>query len=261
LRNLLVGGEIALAVILLVGASLMFRGFHAILASGEKLEPARLLTLRLALTETKYQEPHQIAGFYSDLLQRLDALPGVRSAAAVTSMPYSGHSNWRNFTIEGRPVDPADKPSAMYQVASPGYFTTARVPLRAGRFLNDGDGPDAPAVALVSDRAVERYWHGKSPLGERIKVADSKQPWMTIVGVVGDVVHNPYDREPRRIRCWWRRTSAPRFAPSIRNSPSRKCRLWRRLFTIVGSVCTMWRSSWAYSACWRWCYRPSGYMA
>jgi putative ABC transport system permease protein len=198
LRNLLVGGEIALAVILLVGASLMFRGFHAILASGEKLEPARLLTLRLALTETKYQEPHQIAGFYSDLLQRLDALPGVRSAAAVTSMPYSGHSNWRNFTIEGRPVDPADKPSAMYQVASPGYFTTARVPLRAGRFLNDGDGPDAPAVALVSDRAVERYWHGKSPLGERIKVADSKQPWMTIVGVVGDVVHNPYDREPRR---------------------------------------------------------------
>jgi putative ABC transport system permease protein len=198
LRNLLVGGEIALAVVLLVGASLMFRGFHALLATGEKLQPSTLLTLRLALTETKYQEPHQIAGFYRDVLARLNGLPGVRSAAAVTSMPYSDHSNGRQFAIEGRQVERSDQPSAMYQVASSGYFATVHVPLVSGRFLNDGDGPDAPPVALVSQRVVERYWHGKSPLGERIQVLDSKLPWMTIVGVVGDMVHDPYDRQPRR---------------------------------------------------------------
>ncbi len=198
LRNLLVGTEIALAVVLLVGASLMFRGFHNLLQTGERLEPSTLLTLRLALTETKYKEPHQIEAFYSDVLRRLNALPGVRQAAAVTAMPYSNHSNWHTFTIEGRPADPGDQPDAMYQVASPEYFTVAHVPLRDGRFLNDGDGPDATPVILVSESAVARYWHGKSPIGERIKINDSKLPWMKIVGVVGDMMHNPYDRDPRR---------------------------------------------------------------
>jgi putative ABC transport system permease protein len=200
LRNFLVAAEIALAVVLLVGASLMFHGFHNLMASGAQLEPATILTLRLGLTDSKYREPHQIAGFYRDLLERLHSLPGVRSAAAVTAMPHSDHSSWRLFAIEGRQFDPADQPSAMYQVTSPGYFTTVHVALRGGRFLNDNDGPDAPRVALVSDRAVQQYWHGKSPIGEHIRLglADSKQPWMTIVGVVGDVVHNASDRQPRR---------------------------------------------------------------
>jgi putative ABC transport system permease protein len=78
------------------------------------------------------------------VLTRLNALPGVRSAAAVTSMPYSNHSNWRQFTIEGQAVDRDHEQWAMYQISSPEYFTTARVPLREGRFLNNGDGPDSP---------------------------------------------------------------------------------------------------------------------
>ncbi len=198
LRNILVGAEIALAVVLLVGASLMYRGFHRLLASGESLEPQTLLTMRLGLTESKYKENYQIAGFYHELLQRLNALPGVRSATVVTSMPYSQHSNSRVFAIEGRPVDP-DKPFfAMYQVASPEYFATVHVPLREGRFLTEADGPDAPKVVLVSDRAVQQYWGGKSPIGQKIRLGDAKQPWRTIVGVVGDMVHNPYDRQPRR---------------------------------------------------------------
>jgi len=198
LRNILVGGEVALAVVLLVGASLMVRGFHNILATGERLDPSTMLTLRLSLTETKYKEPHQIAGFYRDVLTRLNALPGVRSAAAVTSMPYSNHSRWRQFTIEGQPVDRDNQLWAATQICSPEYFTTARVPLRAGRFLNNGDGPDSPAVVLVSDAVVARYWHGKSPLGQKITIVDSKRPPLTVVGVVGDMVHNPYDRDPRR---------------------------------------------------------------
>ena len=198
LRNLLVGAEIALAVVLLVGASLMFRGFHNILATGERLEPSTLLTLRLGLTESKYKENYQIAGFYRDVVARLNALPGVRSAAAVTAMPYSNHSNWREFSIEGQPVEPGKVPNAMFQVTSPEYFATARVPLVEGRFVTAADGPDATPVVLVSQAAVERYWHGKSPIGQHITIADSKWPPLTIVGVVGNMMHNPYDRNPRR---------------------------------------------------------------
>jgi len=200
LRNLLVGGEIAMAVVLLVGASLMFHGFHNLLVSGERLEPATLLTLRLALTETKYRDPHQISAFYREVLDRIDAIPGVRSAAAVKAMPYSDHSSSRNFAIEHRPADPDHPSQAMYQVASPSYFAVTHVALRAGRLLNEGDGPDNLRVVLVSESTAQKYWNGKSPLGERIKIGleDSKQPWMTIVGVVADMVHNPYDRDPRR---------------------------------------------------------------
>jgi len=89
-------------------------------------------------------------------------------------------------------------PNAMLQVSSPEYFATTHVPLREGRFLNSGDGPDAPPVALVSDAAVARYWHNKSPIGQHITVLDTKWKPLTIVGVVGDMMHNPYDRNPRR---------------------------------------------------------------
>jgi putative ABC transport system permease protein len=195
LSNILVASEIALAVVLLVGASLMFRGFENLLARGQMLKPSTLLTLRLALTDAKYKEPHQVTDFYRDLLQRLNALPGVRSAAAVTAMPYSYHNEFRQFAIEGKQSDPNKPLQAMYQVATPQFFATLGVPLRAGRFLTEGDGPDAPQIALVSEHAVEHYWHGKSPVGEHIQIA-GRGPWRTIVGVVGDVSHNPYDREP-----------------------------------------------------------------
>ena len=200
LRNILVASEVALAVVLLVGASLMVRGFRALIQSGETLEPSTLLTLRLAITENKYREKYQVADFYRQVLERIQALPGVRSAVAVSALPYSDHSSGRNFTIEGRTAEPGDQPSGMYQVVSSEYFSTLHIPLRAGRLLNQSDGPDAPKVALISERMAQRWWKNESPIGRRIKIGepDFKSPWMTIVGVVGDVMHNPYDRAPRR---------------------------------------------------------------
>ncbi len=200
LRSMLVAAEVALAVVLLVGAGLMVRGFRALVDRGERLEPATLLTMRLAITDNKYHEPYQRLAFYRDVLARIDAVPGVRSAAAVTALPYSHHSSGRAFTIEGRPVEPGRLPIGMYQVVSPGYFETLRIPLRAGRFLAVSDGPDARQVAVISERMAQRWWSNESPLGKRIKLgaADSTSPWLTIVGVVGDTMHNPYDREPRR---------------------------------------------------------------
>jgi putative ABC transport system permease protein len=200
LRNLLVGAEVALAVVLLVGAGLMVRGFRTLVDYGKRLDPETLLTMRLALTDNKYHEPYQRAAFYRDVLDRIRVIPGVRSVAAVGALPYSDHSSSRIFTIEGRPVEPGQTPSGMYQVATPNYLDTLHIPLRQGRFLSEGDGADAPKVAVVSERMVQRWWKNESPVGKRIRfgAADSKSPWVTIVGVVGDVMHNPYDREPRR---------------------------------------------------------------
>jgi putative ABC transport system permease protein len=199
LRNILVAVEVALAVVLLVGAGLMVRGFRALVDNGEKLQPATLLTLRLAITENRYPKPHDVAAFYRQVLDRIQVLPGVTSVSAVTAMPYSDHSNGRNFAIEGQIVEPGDPPNAMYQVASASFFPALHANLASGRFLSEGDGADAPKVAVVSDRLVRRWFKKESPLGKRIKLGapDSTSPWLTIVGVVGDMSHNPYDRQPR----------------------------------------------------------------
>ncbi|MGO9273778.1 MAG: ABC transporter permease [Terriglobia bacterium] len=199
LRNVLVAVEVALAVVLLVGAGLMVRGFRALVDNGERLQPATLLTLRLALTANRYGEPYQMAAFYRQVLERIEALPGVTSAVAVTAMPYSDHSSSRIFTMEGKTVEPGNPPNAMYQVTSAAYFPTLHVGLLSGRFLSEGDGADAPKVAVVGNRLAQRWFKHESPIGKRIKLGapDSKSPWITIVGVVADTPHNPYERQPR----------------------------------------------------------------
>jgi putative ABC transport system permease protein len=200
LRNILVTAEVSLAVVLLAGAGLMVRGFRSMVDTGQKLDPSTLLTMRLAITDNKYHEPHQRVAFYREVLERISPLPGVKSATAVSALPYSDHSSGRIFTIEGRQMEPSQLPSGMYQVASPSYFQTLHIPVRAGRLLRESDGADAPKVAVISDRMAQRWWKNESPIGKHIRIGgiDSKNPWLTIVGVVGDMVHNPYDREPRR---------------------------------------------------------------
>jgi putative ABC transport system permease protein len=199
LRGILVGAEIALAVVLLVGASLMVRGFQALVRGAANLEPATLLSMRLALTDTKYHDDSQMRGFYDDVLRRIDALPGVKSATAVTALPYSGHSSGRAFTIEGRPVERGNQPSGQVQNVSPRYFETLRVPLRKGRFLSASDGADTVRAGVVSERMAQLWWPHESPIGKRLKFGgpDSKQPWITVVGVVGDTTHDVFDRNPR----------------------------------------------------------------
>ncbi len=203
LRNVLVAAEIALAVVLLVGAGLMVRGFQALVKNGAALQPATLLTMRLAVTDQKYPKKYQVAEFYREVLERIQALPGVRSTAAVTALPYSDHSSGRNFIIEGRQIEPGNQPNGMYQVASSEYFRTLHIPLRQGRLLDQRDGDRAPNVALISERMAQRWWKNESPIGKRIKLGDpdspdsNNAPWTTIVGIVGDVMHDPYERQPR----------------------------------------------------------------
>jgi putative ABC transport system permease protein len=208
LRNILVAAEVALAVVLLVGASLMVRGFNSLAHAATSMEPATLLTMRLSLTETRYKQPHQRLAFYNQILERMRAVPGVRAAVAVTALPHSDHSSGRQYLIEGQPNDPSKPNTGMYQLATPGFFETLHIPLLAGRFLNSHDGPDTPRVAVISERAAHRFWpNGPYPIGKRIKPAlppgavatAANSEWITIVGVVGDVMHDVFERVPRPV--------------------------------------------------------------
>ena len=199
LRAVLVAGEIALTVVLLVGAGLMIRGFRALTRSGADLQPSTLLTLRLAVTDAKYGEDYQLAAFYRQVLERVSAVPGVRAAASATSTPYSDHFTTRQFSIEGRPPAPGHPSAAAFQAVSANYFETMRVPLISGRAIDERDTADAPLVAAISQRLAREWWPGgASPLGRRIRIGDSSRarPWVTIVGVVGDVMYSVFDRAP-----------------------------------------------------------------
>jgi putative ABC transport system permease protein len=201
LRTALVASEIALAVVLLVGAGLMVRGFRAMVAAGAELEPSTLLTLRLGITADKYKEDTQVAAFYREVLDRIGAIPGVRSVAGASAMPFAGHYTRRALTIEGRAPQAGELPSAMYQAVSTNYFQTLHLPLRAGRLLNGGDGADTQRVALVSERLAHQYWPGQAtPLGRRVRVGRADAPpgeWLTIVGVVGDLKNDVWERTPQ----------------------------------------------------------------
>jgi len=199
LRGVLVAAEIAVSMVLLVGASLMIRGTGALINNSRCYEPSTLLTLRLSITENRYPKSSQQAAFYRQVVERVTAIPGVRTAFAVKSMPYSGHYYGRGFTIENRIPEPGNQPGAMFQVVSPSYFSTMHVPLRQGRFLSPSDGPDNKRVAVISEQAARRWWPGEpAPIGKRFQfdLSQGAGEWVTIVGVAADVPHNPFERGP-----------------------------------------------------------------
>jgi predicted permease len=200
LRGILVVSEMALAVVLLVGAALMVRSFGAMANGSAALEPSSLLTLRLAITDQKYKETHERAQFFREVLTRTAAVPGVRKVAAATAMPYTQHSSGRQYEIEGQPDDPSNRPVGDFQSVSPSYFSTLRVPLREGRFLEESDGRDTPPVAVINEHAARRWFGNTDPVGRHIRVSGDKgAKWMTIVGVTGNTMQSVFDRGPRRM--------------------------------------------------------------
>jgi len=202
LRGFLVTAEVALSVVLLVGAGLMTLGLSSIAGNARVFEPSSLLTLRLVITERKYPGRAEVTAFYRSVLERIAAIPGVESSVAVTSLPYSYHDVMRPVAIEGKEPRPGEHPVAMYQVASPNVFHTLHIGLREGRLLAPSDSADTLPVAVLSAHAVRRWFPGEgSPIGKRIRIdsPDGPGPWTTIVGIVDDVPYNPYARSPRTV--------------------------------------------------------------
>jgi putative ABC transport system permease protein len=198
LRALLVVSEVALALVLLVGAALMVKGFRNLAQQEMGFDRRHLLTFNIALAERKYSDNDRVRSFYDQVVRRLKALPGVESVAAVESLPGGWNSNSVPYSAESQPPEaPGELRSAAEQCVTPDFFRALRVPLVKGRFLGAQDGPEAPLVVAVSENMARRVWPDQDPVGKRIKFgrAGSNEPWRTVVGVVGDV-KSPWEKEP-----------------------------------------------------------------
>ncbi|MBI1940540.1 MAG: ABC transporter permease [Acidobacteria bacterium] len=198
LRAVLVVCEVALALVLLVGAGLMVEGFRNLLNANPGFDRNHVLTFSVALPGSKYRDPDQVRGFYDQAIQRLQALPGVESAAAVTSLPGGWSWNRSEYTADDQPpAAPGELRLAFSQSISPDFFRALRIPVLRGRSIALQDGPNAPRVVVISDSMARRIWPNQDPLGKRIKFgrAESGEPWCTVVGVVADVKQSPFDTE------------------------------------------------------------------
>jgi predicted permease len=192
-RGLLVVGETALAVVLLVGAGLLLKSFVRLLDVDPGFRSASRLTFRLQLPEASYPEDAPKEVFTSTLLDRLRALPGVTSAGAVTGLPLSGSNMIISFDVEGRPsAAPGEGDAMQVRIATPDYFRTLDIPLRRGRMFTDADRGGAAPVVLLSETAVRRFFPGEDPLGKRIDLGwtrghDGRKEGGEVVGIVGGV--------------------------------------------------------------------------
>jgi putative ABC transport system permease protein len=181
LQNVLVVTEVALALVLLVGAALMVKTFRRMLTFDVGFNSKNLLTAQISLPSLKYRGDSQIRIFYGQVLPGLESIPQARSAAAVYRAGAGG------LYIEGRPDPRPGEPWPVVVGVSSRYFQTMEIPLRSGRPISDQDGPDAPRVVVVSESIARHYWPGADPLGRRVKLVNPQAPWLTVIGVCGDI--------------------------------------------------------------------------
>ncbi len=192
LRSLLVVSEIALSLMLLIGAGLLFRSFLALLKTNPGFNPEGVLTMNVNLPFAKYKEDAQGAAFYSDLVQRVKKLPGVQSAAVVNYIPLGGSNSSEHFLIDGTPEPPpGQETGGRYRVCTPDYFQTMGISILKGRGFTDQDKAGSKPVIIVNETLARRHWPNGDALGKRIRFYGplERAPWMEIVGIVQDVKH------------------------------------------------------------------------
>jgi putative ABC transport system permease protein len=195
-RNALVIVEVAMSVVLLIGAGLMIRSFAELQRVNPGFQSDHVLTMQLTLPEARYSGLH-VAQFYKLLLDRVHNVPGVETAGITRDVPLSGSDPSLNFIIEHRPpLTTAQQPRAKFRAISADYFAAMRVPLLKGRYFSASDAEQTPAVAIINDTLARRNFPGEEPLGQRIQSGFDGSPWYTIVGVIGNVKHGGLDTEP-----------------------------------------------------------------
>ena len=188
LRSVLVLGEVALALVLLSGATLLMRSFYRLESQDPGFDPHDVLTFRTNLPDAKYPGFDRKAAFYERAIERLRALPGVSQAGAASIFPLAGNDYIISFEQIGKPPKPPGQDSsAMYYAVTPGYFAATRIPLKAGRFFTEYDRANAPAVALISETMARQFYPHENPLGQRIQMGMGRTKPSEIVGIVGDV--------------------------------------------------------------------------
>jgi len=201
IRNVLVVSEIALSLVLLVGAGLLIRSFIRLQQFELGFNPENLLTMRIQLPGSKYRDGKQVSSFYQQLLERIEAVPGVQSAGAISSVFLTDTPSSTNFTIEGRPIPVgAEAIEVPLDSVSPSYFKVMGIPLLQGREFDERDVGGAPPVAIINQTFARRFFANEDPIGKRYVYGtpgpDNNQ-WITIVGVVGDMRRTGFDRPVR----------------------------------------------------------------
>ena len=201
LGHALIAGEVALALIVLVGAGLMIDSMSRLLGVNPGLNPKNVLTMGVSTAQTDlYKGPPADAHFCDELTERVGAIPGVVSVGAVAHLPLSGGNAGRGFTIEGRPdPGPHGGAGANYTVACPNFFRTMGIPVVEGREFTSADTANAAGVIVMNQAMARRYWPKSDPIGQHIKLGrfDSDAPWLTVVGVVADFLHSGLDTQAR----------------------------------------------------------------
>ncbi|HET7221514.1 MAG TPA: ABC transporter permease [Vicinamibacterales bacterium] len=190
-RDALVAVQIAVALVLLVGAGLLLRSLTSLMRVDTGIDARNLLTFEIALSGARRDTPASQLAFYNEALAAIRSQAGVRAAGAAVTLPIGGDDFGLQYFVEGRTEAAGAQPSAAgYQVVSPGYFETMGMRVRAGRDFRESDVADGQAVVIVNESLARQQWPGGDPLGKRVRLGrDAAAVWMTVVGVVSDIRH------------------------------------------------------------------------
>ena len=187
-RRLLVVSEVALSIILLVGAGLMIRSLWQLRAVNPGFNPTSVLTAEIATPRSKYSTPEQHLAFFNRVLEQTRALPGVKSAGLIDDLPLNGGGSNQPFSIEGRPVLPmSEQPEVAVRVISPGYLNVMDIPLVKGRDFTDADIAGRNSVVVISQSMANEFWPGQDPIGQHLTLTFAPEHAREIVGIIGDV--------------------------------------------------------------------------
>jgi putative ABC transport system permease protein len=195
-RSLLVVAEVAVSVVLLVGAGLMIKSFIRLQRVDAGFDPHNLLTMEVTLPPARYGQNQQQIAFFQEALERVKTLPGVQSAGAVQDLPFRFNEMSFPVTLEGPPAAPeAQRPKAVYRAVTDDYFRTLGIPLLGGRWFSAQDDLHSLPVVVVNQAMARRFWPDQDPLGKRIRFGEPDDPAYTVVGVVGDIKHMGLDAD------------------------------------------------------------------
>jgi predicted permease len=196
-RKLLIISEVALSLVLLIGAGLLIRSYQRIENANPGFNAHNVLSLRLSLPAARYSAPNSATSFYQQLGERVKGLPGIESVATTYLLPLSSNSlGWEPIGIDGyAPKAGEDLIISSVGFISPDYFRTMGIPLLKGRYFNEHDIKGAPEVAIIDDKMAQRFWPNEDPIGKRVQRGKTG-PWRTVVGVVGDQKEYDLESEP-----------------------------------------------------------------
>jgi predicted permease len=198
LRRTLVISELALCVMLLIGAGLLIRSFVRLQNVSPGFNPNSVLTLELTMSGPRYKDAQAVVATYHQLWNRLEGLPGVTASGAVTALPLSQMFAWGPITVEGRVPPPGENfINADERMVSGHYFEAMQIPLRSGRFFGEQDTSTSPKVVVIDEYMAQQLWPNQDPVGRRIHLGGITDPWQTVVGIVGRVKQYTLDSDSR----------------------------------------------------------------